>query len=65
MLSIVNGNSEHKVRGIISHDEYRPGDKVLSRDDPVDVDEGESALHRGPKPTIVSMVRISATVSVA
>jgi hypothetical protein len=65
VLSVVNSNFEHKILRFISNDVYRPSDKVLSRKNPVYIDQRESTLHRAPKSAVVGMVYVGSAVTVA
>jgi hypothetical protein len=65
VLRIVNGNFEHEVLRLISNDVYRPGHKILSRKNPVYVEQRESTLHRTPKSAVVGMAYVGAAVTIA
>jgi hypothetical protein len=64
VLSIVHGDFEHEILRLISNDVYGPSHKILSRKNPVYIDQRESALHRAPKSAVVGMVYVRSAVTV-
>jgi hypothetical protein len=65
MYGIVNRNRERKIGWIIPDNEYRPSREVLSPNDPMKINEWQSTLHREAEASVVSVIRVFATIPVA